>query len=84
MVKSMLLEKLKHGDTGDAEIDRVCLGLRTTMGWLADAIERTALHDAGYESKRPPGGGDSASSADSEPVREEEELPASKKRVLPS
>jgi len=49
MVKSMLLSKVKKADTGDAEIDRVCLGLRMTMGWLAEAIERTALHDAGYE-----------------------------------
>jgi len=49
MVKSMLLSKVKKADTGDAEIDRVCLGLRMTMGWLAEAIERTALQEAGYE-----------------------------------
>ena len=49
MVKAMLLSKVKKADTGDAEIDRVCLGLRMTMGWLAEAIERTALRDAGYE-----------------------------------
>lgn len=59
MVKSMLLSKVKKSETGDAEIDRVCLGLRMTMGWLAEAIERTALQDAGYENasegkKRPP------------------------------
>ena len=59
MVKAMLLSKVKKSETGDAEIDRVCLGLRMTMGWLAEAIERTALHDAGYENvseskKRPP------------------------------
>jgi hypothetical protein len=40
---------VKKADTGDTEIDRVCQGLRMTMGWLAEAIERTALHDAGYE-----------------------------------
>ncbi|TMA01199.1 MAG: hypothetical protein E6J99_03195 [Methanobacteriota archaeon] len=49
MVKSMLLSKVKKGDTGDAEIDRVCLGLRMTMGWLAEAIERSALSEAGLE-----------------------------------
>jgi len=49
MVKSMLLSKVKKGDTGDAEIDRVCLGLRMTMGWLAEAIERSALGEAGLE-----------------------------------
>jgi hypothetical protein len=49
MVKAMLLSKVKKADTGDAEIDRVCLGLRMTMGWLAEAIERTALTEAGYE-----------------------------------
>ena len=49
MVKAMLLSKVKKGDTGDAEIDRVCLGLRMTMGWLAEAIERSALSDAGFE-----------------------------------
>jgi hypothetical protein len=58
MVKTMLLSKVKKGDTGDAEIDRVCLGLRMTMGWLAEAIERTALNEAGFENapddKEPP------------------------------
>lgn len=54
MVKSMLLSKVKKSDTGETELDRVCLGLRMTMGWLAEAIERTALLDAGYENS---GGG---------------------------
>ena len=49
MVKSMLLTKVKTADTGDSTIDRVCFGLRTTMGWLADAIERMALREAGFE-----------------------------------
>ena len=56
----MLLSKVKRADTGDTELDRVCQGLRMTMGWLAEAIERSALHEAGYEDKRerrrPPGG----------------------------
>lgn len=59
MVKSMLLSKVKKADTGDTELDRVCQGLRITMGWLAEAIERSALHEAGYQDKRerrgPPG-----------------------------
>ena len=54
MVKSMLLSKVKKADTGDTELDRVCQGLRMTMGWLAEAIERSALSEAGYEDKREP------------------------------
>jgi len=54
MVKSMLLSKVKKADTGDTELDRVCQGLRMTMGWLAEAIERSALTEAGYEDKRQP------------------------------
>jgi hypothetical protein len=57
MVKTMLLSKVKKADTGDTELDRVCQGLRMTMGWLAEAIERTALQEAGYadtRERRPP------------------------------
>jgi len=50
MVKSMLLSKVKRAETGDTEIDRVCQGLRMTMGWLAEAIERAALDESGYGS----------------------------------
>jgi hypothetical protein len=50
MVKSMLLSKVKHGETGDTDLDRVCSGLRMTMGWLAEAIERAALEQSGYGS----------------------------------
>jgi len=50
----MLLSKVKKADTGDTELDRVCQGLRMTMGWLAEAIERSALSEAGYEDKREP------------------------------
>jgi hypothetical protein len=49
MVKSMLLSKVKSADTGDSEIDRACQGLRMTMGWLAEAIERAALEEAGFD-----------------------------------
>src|SRR5437016_14448397 len=52
MVKAMLLSKVKKADTGDAEIDRVCLGLRMTMGWLPAAVEPTALHDTASENSR--------------------------------
>jgi len=51
MVKATLLARVSKGDTGGAEIDRVCLGLRQTMGWAADAIERKALEKIG---QRPP------------------------------
>ena len=43
IVKAMLLAKHKQGDTGTAELDRVCFGLRQSMGWLAEAIERKAI-----------------------------------------
>ncbi|HYY48057.1 MAG TPA: hypothetical protein VFA17_05170 [Thermoplasmata archaeon] len=59
MVKSMLLSKVKRAETGDSELDRVCQGLRMTMGWLAEAIERAALEESGYgtaprDPKEPP------------------------------
>ena len=43
VVKAMLLAKNDKADTGNEEIDRVCFGLRQSMGWLAEAIERKAL-----------------------------------------
>jgi hypothetical protein len=43
----MMLAKNAKADTGNAEIDRVCYGLRQTMGWLAEAIERKALSAIG-------------------------------------
>jgi hypothetical protein len=54
MIKSMLLSKVKSADTGDSELDRVCQGLRMTMGWLAEAIERTALEEAGFDASAGP------------------------------
>jgi len=47
VVKAMLLARNDRGDTGDAELDRVCFGLRQTMSWLAEAIERRAIASAG-------------------------------------
>ncbi len=47
MVKAMLLARVEAADTGEGEIDRVCFGLRQTMGWAADAIERRALAEIG-------------------------------------
>lgn len=41
----MLLAKFARGDHGTEEIDRVCLGLRQTMGWIADAVEKAALSE---------------------------------------
>ena len=43
VVKAMLLAKNAKADTGEGELERVCYGLRQTMGWLAEAIERKAL-----------------------------------------
>lgn len=45
VVKAMLLAKFARGDRGKEEIDRVCYGLRQTMGWIADALERAALSE---------------------------------------
>ena len=47
MIKATLLARVAHGDTGDGELDRVCLGMRQTMGWAAEAIERRALERIG-------------------------------------
>ena len=47
IVKAMLLAKNTRAETGDGEVDRVCFGLRQTMGWLAEAIERKALSAIG-------------------------------------
>lgn len=49
VVKAALLAKIDHGDTGDREIDRVCYGLRQTMGWVAEAIEKKALAEVRHE-----------------------------------
>ena len=49
VVKAALLAKVEHGDTGDREIDRVCYGLRQTMGWVAEAIEKRALAEVRHE-----------------------------------
>ena len=46
VVKAMLLAKYPHGDHGDDEVDRVAYGLRHTMGWIADAIDRAARAEA--------------------------------------
>ena len=47
MIKATLLARVAKADAGEDEIDRVCLGLRQTMGWAADAIEQTALERIG-------------------------------------
>ncbi len=47
VVKAMMLARNPKGDGGGTEIDRVCFGMRQTMGWLAEAIERKALASAG-------------------------------------
>jgi hypothetical protein len=49
VVKAALLAKVEHADTGDREIDRVCYGLRQTMGWVAEAIEKRALAEVRRE-----------------------------------
>lgn len=42
VVKAMLLARYPPGEAGATEVDRVGYGLRQTMGWVADAIERAA------------------------------------------
>jgi len=51
MVKATLLARVSKVEGSGNEVDRVCLGLRQTMGWAADAIERKALEKIG---QRPP------------------------------
>ncbi len=45
VLRATLLAKVEHGDTGATDVDRVCFGLRQTMGWVAEAIEKRALAD---------------------------------------
>jgi len=47
VVKAMLLARHDKADTGHEELDRVCFGLRQTMSWLAEAIERKAIATVG-------------------------------------
>jgi hypothetical protein len=59
VVRAMLLTRFERGDSSNGEIDRVCYGLRQTMGWIAEAIERAALADLGVSTQstteaRPP------------------------------
>lgn len=48
VVKAMLLAKNPKADTGNSDLDRVCFGLRQTMGWLAEAVEKKALAAVGH------------------------------------
>lgn len=45
VIKAMLLAKYEPGEAGRTELDRVCYGLRKTMGWIAEAIEHAAVND---------------------------------------
>ena len=47
VVKAMLIARDDQPDTGTTELDRVCYGLRQTMSWLAEAIERKAIQSVG-------------------------------------
>jgi hypothetical protein len=51
MVRATLLTKYDKADTGATDLDRVCFGLRQTMGWAAEAIERRALSEIGRASE---------------------------------
>ena len=56
VIKAMLIARHVKVDTGNAELDRVCFGLRETMSWLAEAIERKALESVGQSVPRSSGG----------------------------
>ena len=43
VIKAMLIARHVKVDTGNADLDRVCFGLRETMSWLAEAIELAEL-----------------------------------------
>ena len=53
VVKAMMLARNAKADTGKGEIDRVCFGLRQTMSWLAEAVERRALASVGLDVTKP-------------------------------
>ncbi len=55
VIKAMLIARHVKVDTGNAELDRVCFGLRETMSWLAEAIERKALESVGQAVPRTSG-----------------------------
>lgn len=42
VIKAMLLAKYPPGEAGHSEMERVAYGLRHSMGWVAEAIERSA------------------------------------------
>ncbi|HYU07737.1 MAG TPA: hypothetical protein VEM77_11270 [Thermoplasmata archaeon] len=56
VIKAMLIARHVKVDTGNADLDRVCFGLRETMSWLAEAIERKALESVGQSVPRSSGG----------------------------
>jgi len=56
VIKAMLIARHVKVDTGTADVDRVCFGLRETMSWLAEAIERKALESVGRSVPRSSGG----------------------------
>ncbi len=55
VIKAMLIARHVKVDTGNADLDRVCFGLRETMSWLAEAIERKALESVGQSAPRSSG-----------------------------
>lgn len=57
VVKAMLLAKYPHGEHGDDEVERVAYGLRRTMGWIADAIDRTVRAELHLPSEAEPSRG---------------------------
>ena len=55
VIKAMLVARHIKVDTGSSDLDRVCFGLRETMSWLAEAIERKALDSVGQPVSRSSG-----------------------------
>lgn len=42
VIKAMLLAKYPPGEAGHSDMERVAYGLQHSMGWVAEAIERSA------------------------------------------
>ena len=45
VMRAMLLAKYPAGQAGDSEVDRITFGLRATMAWIAEAIDRAARNE---------------------------------------
>jgi hypothetical protein len=53
VMRAMLLAKYPAGEAGDSDLDRITFGLRATMAWIAEAIDRSARNEMQQASSEP-------------------------------